>query len=90
MIRLSEETEALARRVAAAKSLPVEDAIRAALRAFEVGEVLVPGSPRPRDLSAAAVAAGKASLDRLVEELSALPVLDSRPVGEIVDDLNDL
>ena len=35
MISLSEETEALARRLAAAKSLPVEDTIRTALRLLE-------------------------------------------------------
>jgi antitoxin VapB len=90
MIRLSEETEALARRVAAAKSLPVEDTIREALRAFEGAEILLPEPPKPRDMSAAAVAARKASMDRLVAEISALPVLDPRPVEEIVDDLNAL
>jgi hypothetical protein len=35
MINLSEDTEALARRVAAAKSLPVDDTIRQALLLLE-------------------------------------------------------
>jgi antitoxin ParD1/3/4 len=38
MISLSEETEALARRVAAAKSLPVDETIREALRLLEKAE----------------------------------------------------
>jgi len=51
MINLSHETEALARRVAAANSLPVDETIREALQAFERGVVLLPEPPKPRDLS---------------------------------------
>jgi antitoxin VapB len=90
MITLSEETETLARRVAVAKSLPVEDAVRRALEAFERGTPLLPEPAKPRDLSPGAVAARKASIDRLVAEIAALPVLDPRPVEEIVDDLNSI
>jgi antitoxin VapB len=88
MISLSQETEALARRVATAKSLSVDDTVRQALEAFERGATPFPEPRQPRDLSPAAIAARKASMDRLVEELAAMPILDPRPVEEIVDDLN--
>ena len=90
MISLSQETEALARRVAVAKSLPVDDAIRQALEAFDHSASLLPEPRRPRDLSPDAVAARKASMDQLAAELAAMPILDPRPVEKIIDDLNTI
>jgi antitoxin VapB len=90
MIHLSEETLALARRLAAAQGLSVEATVRQALEqsAREVG---VP-SPRrtPRDLSSQAVAARKADLDAFADEIARMPVLDPRSPQKIMDDLNAL
>lgn len=44
----------------------------------------------PRDTSPEAVAARMAAFDRFVRELAAMPILDPRPVQEIIDDLNDI
>jgi antitoxin VapB len=74
MINLSQETEALAKRLAAAQSLSVEDAIRLALE----------------EKARAAVAARHARTNRFVAELAAMPVLDRRSPNEIMDDLNAL
>jgi TPP-dependent indolepyruvate ferredoxin oxidoreductase alpha subunit len=46
--------------------------------------------PKRRDLSAAAIAARKARMERIAAEIATMPVLDPRPVDEIVDDLNAL
>jgi hypothetical protein len=43
-----------------------------------------------RDQSPAAVATRKASVDRIVEEIAAMPILDARSPREIMDDLNAL
>jgi antitoxin VapB len=90
MINLSQETEALAKRLAAAQSLSVEDAIRLALeeKARAVGVVTEPR--RPRDQSPAAVAARIERTNRFVAELAAMPILDPRSPREIMDDLNAL
>ncbi len=90
MINLSQETEALAKRLAATQSLTVEDAVRLAVeeKARAVGVTMEPR--RPRDQSPEAVAARRAAIDRFVEEISAMPVRDARPISEIVDDLNAL
>ena len=90
MINLSHETEVLARRLAAAQRVSVEEAIRRALedRARVAG---VQPEPRPpRDQSPEAVAARNARIDRIVEEIAAMPVLDPRSPHEIMDDLNAL
>lgn len=87
MIALSKETEALARRLAAAQSLPVDDAVRRALENWASVAGVSPQSSR-RDQSPAAVAARKASIERIVAEIAAMPVLDARGPREIMDDLN--
>ncbi len=89
MISLSQETEALAQRLAQAQRLTVDDAVRMALeeRARAEGVVL---EPRPRDRSAEAVAVRRLRTDRLVETFAALPILDPRSPREIMDDLNAL
>jgi antitoxin VapB len=83
MINLSEETEALARRLAAAQHLSVEEAIRQALEAqARAAEVPSEGRPRRRRTAGQMCAFGA--------EIAALPVLDSRSPNEIMDDLNAL
>ena len=88
MIDLSQETEALARRLADARHAPVDTVIRDALAAAARGSPLI-DPHRTRDASPEAVARRRASLDSFVEKLAALPVLDNRSPQEIIDDLYD-
>ncbi|MCI0598038.1 MAG: hypothetical protein L0Y50_09530 [Beijerinckiaceae bacterium] len=90
MIVLTEETEALAKRLAEAQTLSVEDTVRQALeeKARTIG---VLSKPRlPRDQSSEAIAARHARTNRFVAKLAAMPVLDPRSPQEIMDDLNTL
>jgi antitoxin VapB len=91
MINLSQETEDLAKRLAAAQRLSLEEAIRQALDAAAraAGVVTEPRHP-PRDQSPAAVAARIERTNRFVAELAAMPILDPRSPREIMDDLNAL
>jgi antitoxin VapB len=83
MISLSEETEALARRIAAAQSRTVDETIRQALehsvQAAGVGGQL---DPRRRMTVEEMLAVGA--------EIAAMPLLDQRSPRQIMDDLNDL
>lgn len=88
MSMLSRETKAFAARLAAARRMSVDAAIRQALEVWARTENF-PKEIR-RDLSPAAVAARKASIDRIVAEIAALPVLDTRSPEEIMDDLDPL
>ncbi len=90
MLDLSQETEALARRLAAVQRLSVDDAIRVALeeRARSTGLAEEPREPEGR--SPAEIAARWERINRLVAEINALPVLDPRSTEEIVDDINAL
>jgi len=88
MIRLSDETEALARRLADVQSVTVEDAVRQALEACAHAAGILTEPGQPRDQSPDAVAARRASLDRIVREIAALPVLDARSPHEIMDGPN--
>ncbi|MGA3401508.1 MAG: hypothetical protein ABSC95_20020 [Acetobacteraceae bacterium] len=88
MIALSHEIDALARRLAEAQSVTVEDAIRQALEARARAAGIAPEHSRPRDRSAAAVTARRARIDRIVREIAAMPILDRRSPREIMDDLN--
>jgi len=92
MIQLSQETEALAQRLAAEQQLSVDDAIRQALeaRARGAGLAAVPAPEKPRDSSPEAIAARWERINRLAGEIAAMPVLDPRSVEEIVDDINAL
>lgn len=90
MINLSSETEALARSLALAQGVPVEQAIRIALedkiRASSLG-----GKAHPRrQVTAEAVATRHERTRGFVAKLSSLPVLDPRSPSEIMDDLNAL
>jgi antitoxin VapB len=86
MIDLSQETETLARRLADARHVTVDAAVREALevsaRAAGISLAVF------RDTSAPAVAARQEHAARFTEDLAAMPVLDNRPLQEIVDDLN--
>ena len=86
MINLSQETEALAQRLALAKRVSVEEVIRLALEEKVRAEGITPG--QPRDTSPKAIAARRARSDRLVAALAAMPVLDRRSPRDIMDDLN--
>jgi antitoxin VapB len=90
MINLSQETEALARRLAEAQSVTIDDAIRQALEAQAHATGVVPEPGRPRDRSPEAVAARRARMDQMVREIAAMPILDRRSPNEIVDDINAL
>ena len=87
MINLSQETEALAQRLAAAQRLSVEAIIQRALEAHARASGI---AQRPRDASAEAVAARIARFDALAQRIAVAPINDPRPVSEIVDDLNAL
>jgi hypothetical protein len=90
MINLSQETEALAQRLAAAQRLSVEAIIQRALEAHARASGIAPHPQRPRDASAEAVAARIARFDALAQRIAVAPINDPRPVSEIVDDLNAL
>jgi len=90
MIHLPQETVALARRLAAAQGLSMEDAIKQAIEQSARDTGVVSETRKPRDQSPKAIAARNAGIDRLVEEIAKLPVLDPRSPREIMDDLNAL
>ncbi len=90
MLQLSQETEALAKRIAAARRISIEDAVRLALEDSARVAGIVAESKKPRDASPEAVAARRARLDRLVAEIAAMPLHGTRSTKEIVDDLNAL
>jgi antitoxin VapB len=87
MIYLSDETENLAQRLAAAQNVSVDTAVRQAL---EARARITPELRRPKDCSPTAIAARRARMNRLVAEMAALPLLDPRSTQEIVEDLNAL
>jgi antitoxin VapB len=87
MITLSGETEALAKRLAAAQGLSIEETVKQALE--EMARA-VPELQRRRDNSPAAIAKRQANIERIVAEIAAMPVLDPRSPQEIMDDLNSL
>jgi antitoxin VapB len=90
MLDLSQETEALAARLAAAQRLSVDEAIRQALEAWAQVAGILQGPQKRRDQSPAAIAKRKASIERIVADIATLPVLDPRSPSDIMDDLNAL
>ena len=90
MLQLSQETEALARRLAADQRLSVDDAIRLALEKCARGAGLAPEPALAQGRTPADIAARRAHLERFAAEIAALPVLDPRSLEEIVDDVNAL
>jgi antitoxin VapB len=89
MIDLSQETETLARRLADARHVTVDTVIRDALAAAAQGSPLI-DPRRTRDASPEATERRRAALRDMRETIAALPVLDNRPVQDIVDDINAL
>ena len=83
MIHLSRKAEALARRLAEAQSVSVEDAVLRALEASAAG-----GGPRAPDRRENTMAERRAKIDGIVREIAVMPVLDRRSPREIMDDLN--
>ncbi len=83
MINLSQETEALAVRLAAAQRLSVEEAIRQALEAQARAAGIQPEFHPRRRMTVEQMAA-------LGAEIAALPILDARSPAEIMEDLNAL
>jgi antitoxin VapB len=81
MINLSQETEALATRLAAAKRISAGEAIRQALEA-ELRAMGTKARPRRRMTVEQMRALGA--------EIAALPLLDRRSPAEIMEDLNAL
>jgi hypothetical protein len=90
MIYLSQETEALAQRLAVAQRLSVEGAIRQALEAHARASGIALPSRRLRDTSPEAAAARIARFDALAQMIAGAPINDPRPISEIVDELNAL
>lgn len=90
MIDLSHETEVLARRVAAAQNVTIDDAIRQALEARARIAGIAAEPDRPAGQSPEAVAARRDRMNRIVREIAAMPILDPRSPREIMDDLNAL
>ena len=90
MVNLSQETEALAERLAVAQRLSVDVTIQRALEAQARTSGLALGAWRRRDASPKAVAARSARFDAIAQRIAAAPINDPRPVNEIVDDLNAL
>jgi antitoxin VapB len=80
MVRLSEETEALARRIAVARGISVEDAIARAIE--ESARMTGVVRPRRRQTVEQMLAVG--------DEIRSLPLLDRRSARDIMDDLNAL
>ncbi len=88
MIELSEETEALARRLADVQRMSIDAVVKRALETAAHAAGATPQPARLRDRAAEITARRHAGMDRVVHEIAALPVLDPRSPREIMDDLN--
>ncbi|MGH6839191.1 MAG: hypothetical protein ACREDT_10405 [Methylocella sp.] len=85
MIVLSQETEALAKQLAAAQSLSVDEAVRQGLEEKARAAGVVPEAHRPRRQ--------RMTVEKMLAagaEIAAMPLLDQRSAREIMDDLNAL
>ncbi len=90
MISLTQESEALARRLADLRCVSVEDAIQEALEERARAAGIVPRAHRLRDASPEAIAKRLTRFNEFARQTASMPVIDPRPVSEIVDDLNAL
>jgi antitoxin VapB len=90
MINLSQETEALARRLAVAQNTSVDAAVRRALEAQADAVGIPPELRPPRDQSAEAIARRRAHIARIVSEIVSMRILDRRSPQEIMDALNEI
>ena len=84
MINLSQETEALAQRLAAAQRLSVEATIQRALEAHAHFAGI------EQDLSPQSSSHDRRADFAFGSEIAAMPLLDPRSPNEIMDDLNAL
>jgi antitoxin VapB len=82
MITLSRETEVLAERLAAARRVSVDEAVRQALEASARAAGVSPAQRRRRMTVE--------QMQALGAEIAALPILDPRSPKEIMDDINEL
>ncbi len=89
MISLSQETEALARRLAEAQMTSISAAVRRALEAHAHAVGIDPEPRRPRDQSPEAVARRRAYIAQIVGEIASMRILDRRSPREITDALNE-
>lgn len=83
MINLSQESEALALKLAAAQRVPVEAAIQRALENEARMSGIAPVTGGRRRMTVEQMLA-------LGSEIAALPLRDRRSPSQIMDDLNDL
>ena len=90
MIELSQETEALARRLADAQRTSIDAAVRRALEAHAHAVGIGPEPRPPRDRSPEAVARRRARIEQTIDEIASMPILDRRSPREITDALNDV
>ena len=90
MIHLSQETEALARRLALAQGLSIEQAIKQAIEQSARAAGIASQPQQRSDNSPKAVAARITRIDQVVDDLANMPVLDRRSPREIMSDLNAL
>jgi antitoxin VapB len=84
MITLSDETETLAKRIAGAQRVSVDEAIRDALEQVARTRHLDVETPQP--------GRRRMSIEEMLavgDEIAAMPLLDTRSPQEIMDDLND-
>ncbi len=89
MLELSEETEALARRLAEQRKTTVEDVVATALKR-QVGSPRVTVSATPGRVSDEEIARRRAAIRDIQAQFAKLPVLDPRPIQEIVYEINEL
>jgi len=83
MIRLSEETETLAKRIAGAQRVSVDTAVRDALEQLAKSRHIEIGATQPERR--------RMSIEEMLavgDEIAAMPLLDTRSPQEIMDDLN--
>jgi hypothetical protein len=84
-INLSPETVELAQQLAAAHGVSLDEAIKQAIeQAARQASVL---AEFRRDTSPEAIARRKAVTQQIIDEIRAMPILDPRPIREIMDDL---
>ncbi len=89
MIHLPLKTEVLAKKLAAAHRLSVEETIHLVLEQRAQAEGLIGDAPS-RETHADAVAARAARTHELVAKFAAMPILDPRSPRELMDDLDPL
>ena len=83
MIRLSDQTETLARRIAGAQRVSVDTAVRCALEELAKSRHIDIGATQPERR--------RMSIEEMLavgDEIAAMPLLDARSPEEIMDDLN--